>query len=138
MFMKIAGWLLQFWGLFKLVVRIIEEAGDENGWSGEEKLMHAKLLTEWLADHFGLKLPDTLWASLGTVISTVVSVFNLLGIFKHKEDKPADVPAEDGALKPAAIQPAEPAPAKTMEDYQREAEAEFERLSGRKPTVLAQ
>lgn len=132
--MRIIGYIFQFWGLFQLVVRVIEEAGDENGWGGEEKLMHARLLTEWLANHFNITLPDRLWDSLSVVISAVVSILNLLGVFKHKEEKEAAdavviLPASAPAVAEAAVTEAK----KTLEDYHAQARAEFERLTGRQP-----
>lgn len=136
--MRIIGFVLQFWGLLQLVVRIVEEAGDENGWSGAEKLMHAKLLVEWLATKFNISLPATFWKSLEEVISTVVNILNLLGIFKHKSGASSE---EREAARAASVPPAATAVAarvtKTLDEYKADAVAEFERLTGRSPTVLA-
>lgn len=115
--LKILGYLIRFWPLLSLAVRIIEEAGDENGWSGEEKKRHALEVVEKLAAVFHITLPEGFKATLGALIETVVALFNMLGIFRPAAEKPEV--AVNRALARA------PRPIVSLEEAERIAREEF-------------
>jgi len=119
-FLKIIGFLIRFYPLVSLAVRIAEEAGDENGWPGEEKKRHAVQVFMTLVNIFGLELPEGFAGRLSQAIDTLVAIFNAVGKFLHKPAPNAPAPAAAPNDAPVAAA----APDDAMQRLKRLAEAE--------------
>lgn len=86
---KILGLALRFWPLINLAMRIAEEAGDENGWSGQEKQRHAVMIMQTLAETFKVNVPVGLFEEVTNIMDSLVKVFHLVGVFKKPHEKVA-------------------------------------------------